>query len=239
MSNPSGLRATFERRTFPWSFRPTHVEARIALLRRAFKGAAAPRRMLDLGCGAGENTLPVGHALGAGHVVGLDWARPPLALAHARGLPVVRAQLDRARLPFPDSCFDLVVLSEVIEHLVDTDAAADEAFRILKRHGVLLMTTPNLAAWFNRMLLGIGVQPVFSEVSGRKVLGRPGHDVVGHLRLFTRRALVAFLLEAGFTDVKLAGTTFHGVPRPLRGLDRLFARWPDAAANLLATASKP
>lgn len=48
-----------------------------------------------------------------------------------------------------------------------------------------MLSTPNLAAWYNRALLLAGVQPVFSEVSLRAIHGRPGTEVVGHLRLYT------------------------------------------------------
>jgi hypothetical protein len=64
--------------------------------------------------------------------------------------------------------------------------AQARARRVLRPGGVLLLSTPNLAAWFNRSLVLLGVQPVFSEVSLRRVYGRPGREVAGHLRLFTR-----------------------------------------------------
>ena len=68
-----------------------------------------------------------------------------------------------------------MIMSELIEHLVDTDSAVDEVRRVLRPGGVLLLSTPNLAAWFNRGLVGLGIQPVFSEVSLRGIYGRPGH----------------------------------------------------------------
>jgi SAM-dependent methyltransferase len=233
------LRDIFDRQEFPWTARPEHVRARVDLLRRSLPEHDRPLRLLDLGCGAGENTLLVTEALGCCRAVGVDWAPRPLAVAHTQGLPVVQAVLDGADLPFPEASFDVVVLSEVIEHLVDPDHTVDEARRVLRPGGTFLVTTPNLAAWFNRLLLAAGVQPVFSEVSSRKVYGRPGTEVVGHLRLFTRRALVELLHDAGFVDVRLAGVSFHGVPAPLRPLDRVMARWPEVAATLLAAAVKP
>ncbi len=233
------LQEIFDQQDFPWTLRPEHVQARVKLLRAVLGRGHRPSRMLDLGCGAGENTLAVAEGLGAGHVVGQDWSPSALASARTRRLSVVQAPLDGADLPFAGCAFDVVVLSEVIEHLVDTDRVFDEARRVLTPGGTFLVTTPNLAAWFNRLLLVAGVQPVFSEVSGRKVFGRPGRDVVGHLRLFTRRALVEMLHEAGFTDIRLSGAAFHGVPRPARPVDRFLARWPEVAATLLAVASKP
>ena len=103
-------------------------------------------------------------------------------------------------------------MSELIEHLVDTDSALDEAWRVLKPGGWLLLSTPNLAAWYNRGLLALGVQPVFSEVSLRGVFGRPGTVVAGHLHMFTRRHLPACFRHAvsARSSLRRAITMFHG-----------------------------
>lgn len=228
----------FDSPDFAWTPRPVHVQARLRLLRRALGSRRRPLKLLDLGCGAAENTLPVAAGLGAVEAFGLDAADTALSQARTRGLAVVQGALDHADLPFPTETFDVVMLAEVIEHLVDTDHVLVEARRVLKPGGVLLVTTPNLAAWFNRALLAVGFQPAFSEVSTRKVYGRPGSQVVGHLRLFTRRALVGLLEDVGFANIVLAGASFHDVPRPLRWLDRLMARWPGGASILLAAATK-
>ena len=117
-----------------------------------------------------------------------------------------------------------------------------EAFPAVARSivdgGHLMLSTPNLAAWYNRGLLLAGVQPVFSEVSLRGIHGRPGREVVGHLRLYTARALREFVAASGFDVVRLAGAPFHGVPRPLRALDRLACSVPGAASILLLHARK-
>ena len=128
--------------------------------------------------------------------------------------------------------------SELIEHLVDTDAAAEEVRRLLRPGGTLLLSTPNLAAWFNWGLITLGIQPVFSEVSMRGIYGRPGREVVGHLRLFTRRALAEFLTARGFACERVCGAPYHDVPRPLRPLDRALCRWPSAASILLVQARR-
>ena len=50
----------------------------------------------------------------------------------------------------------------------------------------------------------------------RGIHGRPGTQVVGHLRLYTARALRGFLSASGFDVVRIAGAPYHDVPRPLR-----------------------
>ena len=113
--------------------------------------------------------------------------------------------MDAPGLPFAAESADVVIMSELIEHLVDTDSALDEALRVLKPGGSLLLSTPNLAAWYNRGLVALGVQPIFSEVSLRGVFGRPGSQVAGHLHLFTRRALVGLLAARGFSSIRRRG----------------------------------
>ena len=134
---------------------------------------------------------------------------------------------------------DVVIVFEFIEHLVDPDAALAEVRRVLVPGGHFLPSTPNLAAWFNRALLLIGVQLLFSEVSSTSIYGRPGHDAVGHLRLFTRRALAEFLVASGFIEVSIAGLPYHYVPRPLSPVDRLLRRVPSLASILFVSARVP
>jgi len=196
------------------------------------------RRIVDVGCGDGSATDLVKKLDTRNTVIGVDWSVTALARARARGLLVIQGGVDAPGLPLPDSCADVVIMSELIEHLVDTDAAVEEARRVLRPGGALLLSTPNLAAWFNRALVGLGIQPVFSEVSLRGVYGRPGHEVAGHLRLFTRRALVAFLAARGFRCERVRGAPYHDTPRLLRPLDRSLCRWPSMASILLVHARR-
>jgi SAM-dependent methyltransferase len=195
-------------------------------------------RIVDVGCGDGSATHLVKELDARNTVVGVDWSVTALARARARGLLVIQGGVDASGLPLPDSCADVVIMSELIEHLVDTDAAVEEARRVLRPGGALLLSTPNLAAWFNRGLVGLGIQPVFSEVSLRGIYGRPGHEVAGHLRLFTRRALVAFLTARGFRCERVRGAPYHDTPRLLRPLDRSLCRWPSMASILLVQARR-
>ncbi|HWG15532.1 MAG TPA: class I SAM-dependent methyltransferase [Streptosporangiaceae bacterium] len=194
------------------------------------------QRIVDVGCGEGTATHLVKRIDPGNTVIGIDWSAMVLAQAQARGVLVVQGGIDG--LPLPDASVDVVIMSELIEHLVDTDAAAEEARRVLRPGGTLLLSTPNLAAWYNRGLIGLGIQPVFSEVSLKSIYGRPGQEVVGHLRLFTRRALEEFLTARGFACERIRGAPYHDVPRPLRPLDRALCHWPSAASILLVQARK-
>ncbi|MET9898148.1 methyltransferase domain-containing protein [Streptomyces sp. NPDC006446] len=199
---------------------------------------AGARTVLDIGCGDGTAAATAAPFLAGHRVVGVDWSQDALRRARTRVPYAIRGELADGGLPFAEETADAVLFSEVVEHLVDPDGALDEIRRVLRPGGHLMLSTPNLAAWYNRGLLLAGVQPVFSEVSLRAVHGRPGREVVGHLRLYTARALREFVTASGFEVVRLAGAPFHGVPRPLRALDRLACAAPSLSSILLLHARR-
>jgi SAM-dependent methyltransferase len=233
------LRAFYEDPGATLSSGPERARRQVQMLAAVLAERQGMQRIVDVGCGDGSATGLVKKLDARNTVIGVDWSATALARARTRGLLVIQGGIDSAGLPFSDCCADVVVMSELIEHLVDTDAAVDEVRRVLRPGGILLLSTPNLAAWFNRGLVGLGIQPVFSEVSLRGVYGRPGHEVAGHLRLFTRRALVEFLTDRGFRCERVRGAPYHDVPRPLRPLDRSLSRWPSMASILLVQARRP
>jgi len=208
------------------------------MLAGLLRGLAGPAVIVDVGCGDGSALAVAASRNPAHRFAGIDWSAGALRRAQALGLTVVCADVSGPGLPVADGVADVVIMSELIEHLVDPDGAVAEVRRVLRPGGSLLLSTPNLAAWYNRGLLAAGIQPIFSEVSLTGVFGRPGHVVAGHLRLFTRRALTEFLTASGFRCVTVAGARYHDVPRPLGPLDRAFCRWPSAASILLVHARK-
>jgi SAM-dependent methyltransferase len=234
----AGLREFYEDPAVPLSSGPDRARRQARMLAEVLRAVPAPATVVDVGCGDGLATS-IAAQVNPGHrFVGVDWSADAVRQARARGLTLVRAAVDGHALPIASRAADVVIMSELIEHLVDTDSALDEVWRVLKPGGSLLLSTPNLAAWYNRGLLAVGVQPVFSEVSLRGVYGRPGSQVAGHLHMFTRRALTGLLAARGFDPVKVAGARYHDVSRPLRPLDRAFCAWPSAASILLVHARK-
>ncbi|MGW7486773.1 class I SAM-dependent methyltransferase [Streptomyces sp. NPDC054786] len=239
--SPDGLRDFYENPAVPVASGTARSARQARLLARALgpvHGGAPAATILDIGCGDGTAAATAAEVLAGHRLVGVDWSQDALRRARTRIPCAVRGELTGDGLPFAAGSADAVLFSEVVEHLVDPDAALDELRRVLRPGGHLMLSTPNLAAWYNRGLLLAGVQPVFSEVSMRHIHGRPGTQVVGHLRLYTARALRGFLAASGFEVVRIAGAPYHDVPRPLRPLDRAACRLPSLASILLAHARR-
>ena len=103
-------------------------------------------RVLDIGCGDGTLTFQL--AQRSDRVWGVDDSLLPLRLARSqfeqrpRGRTPLVANADARRLPFSDESFDCVVLADVIEHIDAPEAVMNEAHRVLRRGGQILLTTP-------------------------------------------------------------------------------------------------
>lgn len=213
-----------------------------ALIFDGFRSKSSDIDILDLGCGSGEVTNvvllknPFISKLRL-NITGLDISNSTVqAYIENTGQNAVVGNV--GNLPFLNDSFDIVILDDVIEHLEDTDACIAELHRVLRPHGILLLSTPNLAAWFNRIFLLFGIQPIFSEVSFLNIFGRPGSDVVGHLRLFTPRALKAFLVFHNFKIIKFDFSTFSSLPKFLKPIDRLFCFSKSLGANQVIVCEK-
>jgi SAM-dependent methyltransferase len=97
------------------------------------------RRILDVGCGAGNMMHHLSHY---GQVVGVDLYSKPLEVARQRGLDVQEGSADD--LPFDDQTFDVVTLLDVVEHVPNEHGVFAECRRVLKPGGKLLVTVPAL-----------------------------------------------------------------------------------------------
>jgi SAM-dependent methyltransferase len=147
-------------------------------------------------------------------------------------------------LPFEAALFDCVVAGEIIEHVPDPDRLLVEIRRVLRPGGTLVLSTPNMVSWANRILVPFGVQPLGTETSSEIALGRfhrvlgQGNAVQGHLKVFTWRALSEILARYGFEVRRRIGVPVF-YPRPFNVLDRLFCRAVPLSSGLLYVATAP
>jgi arsenite methyltransferase len=116
----------------------------------SFAGVANPfslgrlepgEHVLDLGCGAGTDSLVAAQMVGEqGRVTGIDMTLPMLVKARAaaaelRATNVEFVESEAEQLPFPDESFDVVISNGVIDLIPDKDAVFSEVSRVLKPGG--------------------------------------------------------------------------------------------------------
>jgi arsenite methyltransferase len=116
----------------------------------SFAGVANPwtmgrlvpgERVLDLGSGAGTDSLVAAQMVGAeGHVTGIDMTSAMLAKARGAATTMGFANVEfvegeAERLPFADASFDAVISNGVIDLIPDKDAVFAELFRVLRPGG--------------------------------------------------------------------------------------------------------
>jgi len=142
---------------------------RRALVRRLVR-PLSPGRAIDVGCGPAGNARVL-QELGW-DVTGLEYSPVAAGIARDRGVPVVRG--DATALPFADDSVDLVMSTDMWEHVEDHEAVARETARVLRPGGRALVAVPcSMKLW-------------------------SGHDVaLGHVRRYEKDELRELLEGAG------------------------------------------
>jgi SAM-dependent methyltransferase len=205
---------------------------------RAFhKYTPAVERFLDIGCDDGRITLGIMKAIGAKEVYGVDIYEPGCLSSIEKGIKCVRLNLDKDNLPFPDNYFNAIFWGENIEHLFDPDNVLEEVRRTLTNDGICVVSTPNLAAWHNRITLLLGYQPYFISASARHIVGRPflkGAIHGDHVRGFTLKSLRELIYLHGMTILEVQGIsnadgTDIPMHQPLKIADDSFSFFPSLA----------
>lgn len=145
-------------------------------------------KVLDAGCGTGRHLCEAFRRQGV-HVVGIDlnWddlrkaqALAALTAAEDSGGRLV-AKADVTRLPFKDESFDVVVCSEVLEHIPENRKAVAELLRVLKPGKDMVVSVPR---YFPERVCWALSEAYHNE---------PG----GHIRIYRKSELKNLLEKAG------------------------------------------
>ena len=211
-------RAQIERYMNPPADTPYGLEYAFHLL-----GDVRGKTVLDLGCGTGENTVPL-VARGA-RVIGMDISPDLVAIAQKR---LADANLEASLSPgdayntgLPDGSVDAIFCAALIHHL-DIKQVRDEMWRILRNGGVIILKEPirfsKGYAWLRGLL--------------------PAHDDISDYEHPLTREELATMTE----PFKVTGTRYFRLPFvPLisrvmpsnvdaawRTSNRILQRWPGA-----------
>ena len=160
-------------------------------------------KLLDVGCGDGSFTRRLKKE--GIELYGAEISDKNAAAANSLGIKTKVCDLNAGKLPFSAGTFDAVFCGDVLEHIYDTDSMVAEINRVLKKDGVLVISTPNIASWYNRGVLMLGWLPFWIESGSRKGYGAPFACIWGHVKAFTKSSLTELLEAKGFEIEKTIG----------------------------------
>ena len=160
-------------------------------------GVGSHTRAIDIGAGQGRHSFEM-FRRGA-DVIAFDQSESDMAdvgemfdammaEGHVPAEAKARAEVgDALRLPYADNSFDVVLMSEILEHVPADEAAIDEMARVLRPGGLAAVTVPRY--WPERVCWALS--DAYHEVDG------------GHVRIYRASELAEKLGDAG---LEVAGT---------------------------------
>jgi len=169
-------------------------------------------QLLDVGSHDGAWTSEVARRVGIPprQVAGIETIPEYIEKSEARGFEIRPGDLE-GTWPFDDDRFDIVHANQVIEHVKRLDHFMQEAARVLKPGGLLVVCTENLSSWPNVGALALGYMPFsLTNISARGAVGNPfalhpdAHDAPGdtwqHVHVVTMAGLDHLFALHGFVD---------------------------------------
>lgn len=167
--------------SYVWRF---GLERRLDLIRRHVP--LEDRHILDIGCGIGTFVQRLREF--SPHVYGVDVDRERVRRG-ATALPYLVVAVSE-HLPFADGSFDVVLLHEVLEHVRDDHLTLEEACRVTRAGGRIVVYCPNRLYPFETHGIFLGKRYVHGNIPLVNYLpdalrGR----LVPHVRAYTRRGL--------------------------------------------------
>jgi ubiquinone/menaquinone biosynthesis C-methylase UbiE len=147
----------------------------------------------------GENGIEIG--VGSGRFakpLGIHWGIEPSAkmreAAQKRGIDVIEGVAED--LPFDDSQFDFALMVTTICFLDDVERALEEAYRIIKKGGSLVIGFVDKTSMLGQLYLKHKNESVFYASA----------------TFFSVKELIFYLKKAGFVNLSFAQTIFHVLP---------------------------
>lgn len=182
---------------------------------RDFLSLAAPfASVLDMGAGQGDDLAVARLLVPQAEIHAVEVYPVYAARLRKKGIRVHPLNIERDKLPFPDSSVDIVIANQVLEHVKELFWIFHEMSRILPVGGKMILGVPNLASLHNRILLAFGRQP------------SPLKNNSAHVRGYTKRDVLAFLescFPGGYRLMQFSGSNFYPFPPVIaRRLARLF-----------------
>jgi SAM-dependent methyltransferase len=184
---------------------PTFINSILDEIVVTFEPYRKNNRLLDVGCGAG--TFLEASARAGWEAMGVEVSHTAAEHVSGRGFEVFCGELEKAG--YLDEHFDVVILSEVLEHVPDPQALLEASARVLRSGGLLWGTTPH-GRGISARLLGLEWSTVCPP---------------DHLQLFSVPGIRGLFSGVGLASIRV---TTHGTNpfEIIHGLRRRVTRAP-------------
>jgi len=163
---------------------------RLCLLRHVSPG---PNRILDIGCGEGENGAYLKRHFMASEVVGIELDGEAALKAGDKLDHVICGDIEAISLKQPileGDSFDYVICGDVLEHLKDPWKQLARFKRLIKPQGKIIASIPNIRHL--KVVMPIMLKGEW-KYTDQGILDR------SHLRFFTKSSAVSLFIDAGYS----------------------------------------
>ncbi len=153
-------------------------------------------KSLDVGCGTGKTSAYLKSKFNVKETVGIEYVPEIAKAAEANVDRVYNLSIDKDELPFSQNEFDLILLADVLEHLVDPWGAVKRLASFLKPGGYAIFSFPNVQNW----------KIILKLLSGKWEYQDQGIMDRTHLRFFTAKSSLQLVRQAGLNPLKIVRT---------------------------------
>jgi SAM-dependent methyltransferase len=158
------------------------------------KAVGRNKKVLDIGCGNGYVSSIL---VQQNEVIGVDISKSALIDAKMLGLSALVS--DIRTIPFEERSFDVVLALDILEHLFDPVGLLEEANRILKDDGTLILSIPNASNIASRALFLLTGE--INDMTDISNIRTPGFMFSEHIRFFSERMIRKVIQSTGFEIV--------------------------------------
>ena len=150
-------------------------------------------KILEIGCSNGNTGALALSENKCGSYIGVELYETAALNAKEKISQVIIGDIERIELPFEDDSFDVLILSEVLEHLVDPWNVLRKLHRYMKPGAIILASSPNVSHY--RIILML--------LRGEWNLTDDGIMDRTHLRWFTPSSFAEMFESAGYNVLKV------------------------------------